>query len=136
MNYKLILIIALLSALILVGCGKKQDAAKPDTIAVMSDSLRALNDAPTDEPIEEPTAQGTVGKNSTDEWIAGYEKVVVAYEKNAADGKLSKQDMAEINKKMADLSDKQKDQSLTPAQLTKLTGLITRLTKVIQKIRM
>lgn len=71
--------------------------------------------------------------NSMDKWLDSYEQFVVTYEQ--AGDKISINDIMKINEKLAELNKKKTTSKMTPAQLTRLTQLIGRLTKVMQKTK-
>ena len=133
MTKKTIILVIVLIAILSFGCKKKPEAAKPETPVVTEDSVVIVAEDKT-EDTESPT-KGKVGEDSMEDWIKGYEKVVIAFEKKSADGKLSVKDMAAINQKMEELSDKQDEKNLTPSQMSRLTALALRMTKVMQKIK-
>lgn len=135
MKHKLLILLVILSALLSFACKAKPQKALPEEKPATMDSVIVVEDSVVPQAEKVNPAKHTVGKDSMEDWIAGYEKVVVAFEKKSADGKLSTKDMAEINAKMEALSDKQKDKNLTPSQMSRLTALALRLTKVLQKIK-
>ncbi len=138
MKRALFIVLIMMLSLVFMGCNSKsKEKVTEETVEIVVPSTESTsnqvpeNNPPSSSSTEKSKPAVTSGKNEIDEWLDGYEAVVVAYERA---GKPDINDMMEINEKLAELNEKTNDGDMTPAQMTRLTKLINRLSKVMSKM--